>query len=244
MGRFEAILWDLDGTLLDFLYAQRQALTMCLESIGHEVTEELIHRYSEINDRYWKRFELGEVTKEQLLIGRFVSFFDEYQIRDADVHIFQKMYQENLGKVFRYLDDSLEICADLRGRIKQYIITNGTSSVQESKLRLSGFSELMDGIFISEQIGVPKPQKGFFDFCLSAMTRDGGEMDKSRILIVGDSLTSDIKGGVLSGIPTCWYRPDDIFESDETARENYEKYRPNYEISHLSRIYAILGLER
>lgn len=244
MSRFEAILWDLDGTLLDFLYAQRLAITRCLESIGREATEEIIQHYSEINDSYWKRFELGEVTKEQLLTGRFVSLFDAYQITDADVTAFRMTYQENLGKVYRYLDDSFELCSNLRGRVKQYIITNGNTSVQENKLRLSGLAELMDGIFISEQIGTPKPKKEFFDYCLNVMTKNSGIINKDRLLIVGDSLTSDIKGGVLSGIPTCWYRPDDIFETDETARENYEKYRPDYEISHLSQIYEILGLER
>lgn len=243
MGRFEAVLWDVDGTLLDFLYAQRKAITKCLESIGREATEEMVQRYSEINDSYWKRFELGEVTKEQLLTGRFVSLFEVYRITDADVYAFQRAYEENLGMVYRYLDDSYALCKSLRGRVKQYIITNGTTPVQESKLRLSGLGELMDGIFISEQIGVPKPQKEFFDYCLSAMTRGGWDVGKERLLIVGDSLTSDIKGGVLSGIPTCWYRPDDIFETDETASGNYEKYTPDYEISHLSQIYGILGLE-
>lgn len=242
MRRFDAVLWDLDGTLLDFIYAQRQAITRCLESIGREATEEIIQRYAAINDSYWKRFELGEVTKEQLLIGRFVSLFEAYQITDADVSAFQRAYQENLGNVYRYLDDSFELCCNLRGKVKQYIITNGTTTVQENKLKLSGLWELMDGIFISEQIGVPKPQKGFFEHCLSAMAENGEDVDRDRLLIVGDSLTSDIKGGVLSGIPTCWYRPDDIFRTDETTRENYERYRPDYEISRLSQIYEILGI--
>lgn len=243
MSRFDAVLWDLDGTLLDFLYAQRQAIIRCFESIGREATEEIIQHYTAINDSYWKRFELGEVTKEQLLTGRFVSLFEAYQITDADVSVFQREYQENLGRVYRYLDDSFELCCNLRGKVKQYVITNGTTSVQESKLQLSGLSELMDGIFISEQIGVPKPQKGFFDHCLHAMSEDGEGVDKDRLLIVGDSLTSDIKGGVLSGIPTCWYRPDDIFDTDVTARENYEKYKPDYEINRLCQIYEILGIK-
>ena len=243
MSRFEAVLWDVDGTLLDFLYAQRKAITKCLEGIGREATEEMVQCYSAINDSYWKRFELGEVTKEQLLTGRFVSLFEAYQITDADVYAFQNAYEENLGMVYRYLDDSYTLCRSLRGKVKQYVITNGVTSVQESKLRLSGLTELMDDIFISEQVGTPKPQKEFFDYCLDAMAKDGKIVDKDRLLIVGDSLTSDIKGGVMSGIPTCWYRPDDIFEKDETARENYGKYRPDYEISHLNQIYEILGVD-
>lgn len=243
MSHFEAVLWDVDGTLLDFLYAQKQALTKCLNSIGWEATEEMIQCYSAINDGYWKRYELGEVTKEQLLIGRFVSLFEAYRITDKDVYEFQNSYEENLGEIYQYLDGSFELCGSLRGKVRQYVITNGVTAVQESKLRLSGLAEFMDDIFISEQVGTPKPKKEFFDYCLSAMAQNGRRVNRDRLLIVGDSLTSDIKGGVLSQIPTCWYRPDNIFETDETARENYEKYRPDYEISHLSQIYEILGVE-
>lgn len=244
MSRFEAILWDVDGTLLDFLYSQRCAITRCLADIGLEATEELLQCYSKINDSYWKRLELGEVTKEQLLTGRFESFFEVCQIGNADVEAFRLAYQRNLGTVYRYLEDSFSVCKSLRGRVRQYVITNGITSVQESKLKASGLAELMDGIFISEQVGVPKPHKGFFDYCLRAIEENGGPADKRKLLIVGDSLTSDIKGGVLSGIPTCWYRPDAIFETDEAARANYERYRPDYEISHLDQIFEILGLQR
>ncbi len=244
MGHFEAVLWDVDGTLLDFLYSQRQAITKCLADIGREATEDIIRCYSKINDSYWKRLELGEVTREQLLTGRFVSFFEACRIGDADAAAFQSAYEKNLGRVYRYLEDSFGICKSLRGRVKQYVITNGITSVQESKLEISGLAGFMDGVFISEQIGIPKPQKGFFDYCLRAVAQTGGPADKRKLLIVGDSLTSDIKGGVLSGIPTCWYRPDAILETDETARANYERYRPDYEISHLDQIFEILGLQR
>lgn len=242
MGRFDAILWDVDGTLLDFLYAQRCALSTCLQKTGQTVTEEILQRYSAINDGYWKRYELGEVTKEQLLTGRFASLFEEYHMDGMDAEAFAGAYEEHLGKVYRCLDDSFRLCKDLSGRIRQYVITNGVTAVQESKLRLSGLGAFMDDIFISERVGIPKPQKGFFDYCMSAFVRAGFAADRQRLLIVGDSLSSDIKGGVLYGIPTCWYRPDDIFETGGAVREVYEQYRPDYEISHLSQIYQILGM--
>lgn len=243
MSRFDAILWDVDGTLLDFMYAQRQAFSECLEHAGQSVTEEMLRRYSAINDGYWKRYELGEVTKEQLRTGRFETFFESGRIEGVDAAAFADSYEERLGRIYRYLDNSLELCRDLRGRIRQYVITNGVTAVQDSKLRLSGLGELMDGIFISEQVGTPKPQEGFFDYCINAMEAEGFRTDKSRMLIVGDSLTSDIRGGVLYGIPACWYRPEDLLGRDETVRELYRKYRPDYEISSLSQIYDILGLE-
>lgn len=228
MSRFTTVLWDLDGTLLDFAYSQRYAITGCFRSIGREITEEQIKRYSQINDDYWKRLELGEVTKEQLLNGRFADLFAEYGIQGVDLEAFRREYQEALGSVFSYIDDSLNICRALRGRVRQYVITNGVTSTQRNKLNLSGLAELMDGLFISEQIGTPKPGKDFFDYCLARIE----EKEKSAILIVGDSLSSDIKGGVLAGIPTCWYRPE--------GTENPTPYRPDYEISDLHMLYEIL----
>lgn len=230
MSRFTTILWDVDGTLLDFVYSQRCALTRCFETIGREITEEIITRYSQINDVFWKRLELGEITKVQLLNGRFVQLFEEYDIHDVDVEAFRQQYQKELGSVFAYIDDSLNICKSLYGKVKQYVVTNGVTATQQNKLQLSGLSELMEELFISEQIGAPKPQKEYFDYCLAHVD----EQDKSRILLVGDSLTSDIKGGVLAGIPTCWYRAE--------GTENPTEYKPDFEISDLHQIFELLGL--
>lgn len=228
MNRFTTVLWDVDGTLLDFLYSQRYAITKCFRSNGREITEEQLKRYSQINDNYWKRLELGEISKEQLLTGRFVTLFEEYGITDINLDAFLREYQEALGSVFAYLDDSLAICRALKGEVQQYVITNGVTSTQRNKLQISGLAEWMENVFISEQIGVPKPQREFFDYCLEHIE----EKEKSRILIVGDSLTSDIKGGILAGIPTCWYRPD-------TAVNN-TSYEPDYEISDLHQIFDII----
>lgn len=228
MSRFTTILWDVDGTLLDFVYSQRCAITRCFETIGREITDEIITRYSQINDGFWKRLELGEITKAQLLNGRFIQLFEEYDIRDVDVEAFRQQYQKELGEVFSYIDDSLNICKSLHGKVKQYVVTNGVTSTQQNKLKLSGLSDLMEELFISEQIGAPKPHKEYFDYCLAHVE----EQDKSRILLIGDSLTSDIKGGILAGIPTCWYRPE--------GTENPTEYKPDYEISDLHQIFELL----
>lgn len=230
MREFTTILWDVDGTLLDFFYSQRFAMKQCFRTIGRNVTDEMIQRYSEINDSYWKKLELGQITKKELLTARFHTFFEEYGIRDVDVEAFRREYQEALGNVYSFVDDSLTICKSLQGRVKQYVITNGVTETQKRKLKLSGLSEMMDGLFISEEIGAPKPKKEFFDYCLERVE----EKDKSKILIVGDSLSSDIKGGVLAGIPTCWYRSEDV--------ENHTEFIPDYEIDDLHRIYDILNM--
>lgn len=230
MREFTTIFWDVDGTLLDFPYSQRCSLKQCFRTAGKKLTEEMIQRYSDINDAYWKKLELGEVTKEELLTGRFLTLFAEYNITGIDVNAFMKEYQEGLGNNYQFIDDSLTICKALHGRVKQYVITNGVTFTQERKLKLSGLADMMEDLFISEKIGAPKPQKEFFDYCLAHVE----EKDKSKILIVGDSLSSDIKGGIQAGIPTCWYRPDDS--------ENPTEYIPDYEISDLHRIYDILDV--
>lgn len=228
MSKFTTVLWDVDGTLLDFIYSQRYALTKCFQTIGREINEEILNRYSEINDSFWKRLELGEITKAELLPGRFVKLFEEYGIENVDVEAFRQEYQEALGSVFSYIDDSLNICKSLQGKVKQYVVTNGVTSTQMNKLKLSGFYDIMEELFISEQIGAPKPHKEYFDYCLAHVE----EKDKSKILLVGDSLTSDIKGGVLAGIPTCWYRPEGAVNNTE--------YKADYEISDLHMLYDIL----
>ena len=229
MRTFTTILWDVDGTLLDFLYSQHYAITKCFQTIGRTITEDMIDRYSAINDIFWKKLELGEITKEKLLTERFVQLFQEYDIRGVDVEAFRQEYQKELGSVFCYIDDSLQICKALQGKVKQYVVTNGVTVTQESKLKLSGLADVMEELFISEKIGSPKPQKEFFDYCLEQIA----EKDKKRILLIGDSLSSDIKGGVLAGIPTCWYRPE--------GTANDTEYKPDYEISDLHQIFDILG---
>lgn len=230
MNRFTTILWDVDGTLLDFLYSQEYAIKKCFRTVGREITEAQIQRYSQINEEYWKRYELGEVTKEELLRGRFEKLFAELGVGDIDLEKFQREYEEALGSVFSHVDDSLTICKSLSGHVRQYGVTNGIVAVQRGKLQRSGLLEALDGLFISEEIGTPKPHKAFFDYCFERIE----EKDKSKILIVGDSLTSDIKGGIQAKIAACWYRPD--------GTVNESPYLPDYEISDLHMIYDILGV--
>ena len=222
------ILWDLDDTLLDFGYSQSYALTKCFHSIGRTITEAEIALYSQINKEYWERLERGEITKEELIPGRFVTLFEQLGIEGVNIDLFRKKYQIALGSVFSFLDDSLTICQSLRGVVKQYIITNGIASTQRNKLKLSGLSEAMDGIFISDEIGCQKPGEGFFSYCLDHVE----EKDIQKILIVGDSLTGDILGGKKLGIPTCWYHP--------SGTVVHSSIKPDMMIDDLHRIYDIL----
>ncbi len=242
MKNFDAIFWDVDGTLLDFLYSQRYAIRKCFRTAGHEITDAMIERYSRINDMFWKRLELGEITKETLLRGRFLQLFEEYSLKDIDVNSFLAEYQEALGSVYSFIDDSLTICKSLQGHIRQYVVTNGVTSTQKNKLKLSGLAEVMDAVFISEQLGAPKPHKEFFDRCFEQIQAAGWTIYPDRILIVGDSLTSDIKGGMTAGLKTCWYRPENALSMDPRVKADYELYKPDYEIEDLHQIYQVLKL--
>ena len=139
----------------------------------------------------------------------------EMCIRDRDTIVFR--------------DDSYEIVKSLRGKVKQYVVSNGTVVAQEKKLRLSGLGELMDSIFLSEALGVEKPNVEFFERMFETI----GPVEKDQVLIVGDSLTSDIRGGNNAGIKTCWYNPD--------HKERYADVKIDYEIADLHEIYDIIG---
>lgn len=229
MAEFTTVLWDMDDTLLDFPYSQEMALRQCFRSVGMELTDEMHKRYAEINDSFWKKLELGLVTKKQLLTGRFTTLFEEFGL-EFDVKPFLAEYQVALGVYFSYIDNSIDICRGMQGKVKQYIVTNGVASTQRSKLSRSGLSDLMEGLFISEEVGVNKPHIDFFRYCLEHVE----EKDVSKILLVGDSLTSDIKGGAMAGIPTCWY--------NRKGKEFTGEYKPDYEIKCLDELPGILGI--
>lgn len=220
------LLWDLDDTLLDFSAAERAAIQKLFREFGlGPCSEEMLRRYSEINRTYWGRLERGELTKSALLVGRFREFFEGEQIDSAIAEQFNEKYQLCLGDTIVYRDDSLDIVKSLRGRVKQYIVSNGTVTAQSKKLRRSGFGALMDGIFLSEELGAEKPSQAFFEKVFAALA----PIDKTQVMIVGDSLSSDIQGGRSAGVITCWYNPNgktaDGPAADHMISDLHEIYR-------------------
>lgn len=231
MACFSTILWDVDDTLLNFRLSQRYALEKAFEANHLRIDEEIQCRYDEINQSFWKRFELGLLKKEELLKGRFLTLFDEFDIKCKDLSFFMKVYQKELGNVYFFLDDSIHLCQKLKGKVQQYVITNGVASTQENKLRLSGLYDCMEKVFISERVGVQKPYPGFFEVCLSEIY----EKNKEKILVIGDSLSSDIKGAALSGLKSCWYNPG--------GKKNPTEYQADFEIRNLWDVLNILDMD-
>ncbi len=198
----QAVLWDMDGTLLDFLAAEKNAIRACLARHGgYACTDAQIARYSAINTKYWKRLERGELTKPEVLRGRFEEFFGEEGFA-VDIDAFNRDYQLALGDTIVFFDRADELLARLKPLCRQYLVTNGTRTAQEKKLARSGIGALVDGVFISDVVGAEKPSAAFFDRVFAEIPEG-----RAETIIVGDSLTSDIRGGVTAGIRTCFYNP-------------------------------------
>lgn len=226
----KVILWDIDGTLLNFLEAERAAIRTCFDIFGlGECTDEMIRRYSVINRKYWERLERGEITKPEVLVGRFREFFETEGIQTDCAVAFNEEYQVRLGDTICFCDDGYELVKSLKGQVKQYAVTNGTKIAQDKKLERSGLIHLFDGIFISEVVGVEKPGAAFFEYVWEQI----GTYEKSEILIVGDSLTSDMQGGNNAGILCCWYNPGHAI--------NDKGVRVDYEIENLQEVVQLLG---
>ncbi len=228
--KFDVILWDLDGTLLDFKIAQKEAITQVFRTIHKPLTDDIIDLYSRINESYWKKLELGEVTQPELLTGRFQTLFDELEMYDVDVETVRHKYEEVLGNVYEYIHDSLDLCKTLQVRCKQYIVTNGIAGTQRKKINLSGLKDCVTDCFISEEIGYEKPNPDFFKSVFAKIP----DFNPERTLIVGDSLTSDMKGGAQAGIKTCYFNPDRKPLSGDVL--------PDYEIDHLWDILRVLDI--
>lgn len=225
----KVILWDIDGTLLNFEKAERYALKTCFREFGlGECTDELLAVYGKINTRYWGALERGEITREKVLTGRFEEFFRCRHLK-ADAAAFNGRYQELLGEKVFFNDDGYELVKCLKGQVRQYAVTNGTFLAQTRKLEKSGLDELLDGAFISDQIGADKPDTVFFD----AVRRQIGPYEDNEILIVGDSLTSDIQGGNRAGILCCWYNPG--------QKENCQGYKVDLQIRSLREILPFIA---
>jgi len=205
MQKIKVVLWDIDGTLLDFHAAEAVAIKSLFLKFGLGIcTDEMLKDYSAINTSYWKRLEAGELTKPQILTGRFETFFRKYGLNTDCVADFNAAYQLALGDTVRFFPGGLETVQALKGKVLQCAVTNGTLVAQKKKLAASGLDQLFDAVFISDVVGIEKPNIGFFD----AIWEQIGTFDPNEVLIVGDSLTSDIRGGNNAGIRTCWFNPN------------------------------------
>ena len=199
---YRIALFDADNTLLDFTRAEHDALCSCLAKRGLPHDEDTVSAYSAINDGHWKRLELGLTTRERLKNERFADFFSSIGY-DGDPVLMARDYEATLGKQTCLIDGALELIQELHGKCELYIITNGITAVQKSRFGACALAPYFNQCFISEQMGCAKPEKRFFDLVASTIPN----FDYSEALVIGDSLSSDIKGGINAGLDTCWFNP-------------------------------------
>ena len=224
----KTVFLDLDDTILDFKKGERIALVRTFEKIGVQYDEAIIKRYLEINLECWQALERGEMTRDQVLVGRFEKLFSELSV-DYSATLAQDIYEELLSKEHDFLPGGKELLEAFRksGKYKLYMATNGIPTVQKPRISDSGVGEFFEGIFISEEIGYAKPDKRFFDKCTEMI--DGFKREET--IIVGDSLSSDIMGGINAGFLTCHFNPQD---------KPYGKIKPDYKIKNLSELIPLL----
>ncbi len=222
------VFLDLDDTILDFHKAEAEAIRDTFEAVGIEPDERLTERYSVINRAHWEMLERGELTREEVLFGRFVCLYRELGV-DISPEATQAVYERKLSEKHPFMENAQWLLGELYGRYKLYVASNGTAIVQDKRIAESGIAGYFDGIFISQRIGCDKPRREFFEGCFRQI--EGFSRDEA--IIVGDSLTSDILGGINAGIKTCHFNP--------RGRKNSTDIKPDYEIKSLIELPELLA---
>lgn len=225
------LLLDADNTLFDYDKAESAALELTFEQFGCAYDATCLDTYRAVNDRIWRDFEAGTITQQRLKARRFELLFEVLAMPSPpDAAAFSDCYLANLGDCAVLIDGTVDVLRRLHEHVQLALITNGLKEVQRSRLVQSGLDRYFDAVIISDEVGASKPHAGIFDVAFARM----GNPSKSDALIVGDSLSSDIKGGSDYGIDTCWYNP--------TSKPRTLDVEIRYEIRDLAELLNIIGL--
>ena len=225
--QYKALLMDVDGTLLDFDRAEAAAFTKVLQKYGFVPEERFIQEYHKINQECWEAFEIGQMERDRVLTVRFERFFGGHGLSMSGEEA-EDAYRVWLGEGAYLMEGAVEILDYLKERYPLYVVTNGVGATQRKRLKASGLDKYFRDIFISEEAGSQKPQKEYFDYCFSRIP----DANPRRMLLIGDSPASDIKGGMAAGTYTCWYNPD-----GQTLPEGI---RADYEVGSLKELMNLL----
>lgn len=230
MKKYTTVLFDLDNTLIDFDKDERNGLLKTLKAYGIEPTEETINKYVMINDALWKKFEKGEITTSEIKIERFRGLFKSIGITPpVSIREVSETYAYNLSCGGNLIDGAQQLCISLKeSGYMLYAVTNGIEKTQKNRLKRSGLDKILADAFISETIGFHKPTKEYFDHVFSKIA----EKDKSKIILVGDSLTSDILGANNAGIDCIWLNLKN--------KKNISDINPTYEIDNIQKAAEII----
>jgi len=226
--KYEIIIFDADETLFDFKKSEREAFknSMLEFDIAYDENHHL-KIYQGINTAIWKEFEEGLITQKKLKVERFKRLSDELQAGFNEEE-FAKAYMRHLSNGSFLFEDTIELVESLHKDYRLTIVTNGLKDVQDNRIRKSIIAKYFEDIVVSEEVEVSKPDPRIFEHALNNIKHT----DKGKVLMVGDSLTSDIKGGINFGIDTCWYNPNKIV--------NKTGIKPTYEIATFNELKEIL----
>jgi 2-haloacid dehalogenase len=225
--KYDILLFDVDNTLLDFDANEKESFKSMILEKGEEYSEELYETYKKMNQKMWEAVERGEVTIDDVLYTRFSKLMKMYG-KNVDGVEYENTYRFYLNQGIQEMPNVNEVLTELKKNYRLYVITNGIRETQESRMKRSGLVKYFEDIFISESIGANKPSSEFFDY----VKKNIAGFDPSRTLIIGDSLTSDIKGGNLYGIDTCWFCKEGTVNNTDII--------PTYEIHDLNEIFGII----
>lgn len=223
----QTVWLDLDDTLLDFHKAEARALKETLLKLEIVPEEATVARYSQINDAQWKLLEQGKLTRPEILIRRFSLLFEELGIvRDAELA--NTMYKGFLAQGHYFIDGAAALLKALAPQYALYLVSNGNAEVQDSRIQSAGIAKYFQAIFISQRVGFDKPAREFFMRCFAQIP----DFVPENAIIVGDSLTSDIQGGIRAGIRTCWFNPG--------KKPGRADIKADYEITQLCQLPPLL----
>lgn len=223
----EFLFLDLDDTILDFHKAERIAVGKTIRAFGVEPDETVLARYHEINKAHWEKLERGEITRAEVLVNRFAVLFAELGV-SADPAACARTYEGNLSRGHYFLPGAEETVKALHKCYRLYLASNGTASVQHGRLTSAGLYPYFEKVFISQEIGYNKPSGAYFEACFSQIP----DFDREKAIMVGDSLTSDILGGINGGLTTVWVNPEG---------KTSGSIHPDYEIKTLAELPALLA---
>ncbi len=221
------LLFDADRTLLDFSASEKSALAKTFAEYALPFPDAVYQYHLVNNAKLWEDYEKGLIDRQAVLYTRFVRLFEHFGY-EGDGVAFEDSYRHNLDHSCDLFPETMEVVQTLYKTHLLYIVTNGVASTQKTRMRDSGLAPYFQELFISEEIGYQKPQKEFFDHCFAHIP----DFDPAQALIIGDSLTSDIKGGNIAGVETCWFNPE--------GKKNHTDAEVDYEIHSLKDLYTLL----
>ena len=222
----EYLLLDLDDTILDFHKAERIAISQTVREFGVEPTDAILSRYHEINKWHWQQLELGTMTRAEILVNRFAVLLRELG-EEVDAAACARVYEKNLSMGHYFLPGAEETVAYLSKKYRLFLVSNGTASVQKGRMTSANLYRFFEQVFVSQEIGHNKPSRSYFAGCFARIP----DFDPAKAIMVGDSLSSDIQGGINAGIRTVWVNP---------SHRDCGDIHPDFEIEALHQLPALL----